>query len=154
MRAVCALVLIALLVDPTCLLADAVILKTGERHDGKLANRELFRSDPRQFTSVTLILESEGDELNYTRFELADISIVVLEDNGVREFFDIEELLVSVPPQIETHPGEGSESKRDEGSSRRKDTGLGFMVVGSFASNFIIDRAPQEGVIVGMKLDF
>ncbi|MEQ1833788.1 MAG: hypothetical protein ABL977_12095, partial [Candidatus Eisenbacteria bacterium] len=87
-RAVAAIVLASMLASPV--LADTVMLRSGAKVKGTLANREMFRVPlPRMDSVAILATDSTSTEPVLRRFEVAEVDAVVLEQDGKLTVFDL-----------------------------------------------------------------
>jgi hypothetical protein len=126
---------ILLAVPPPCL-ADVVLLLTGEQVEGQLANRDIFREDPKRQRSLTIVLNPEGDTYEFRSFDISQIRMVILEDDGVGVFFDMVELLKAgnnnsvTPPKNPTYPAS------QKSSSKTRETGVGLLISGAVCTGF------------------
>ena len=85
------LVLGQLLVVPAS--ADTVVLLSGERYEGTLANRELVVSDPGGRSTVALLMSGEERLL---RFRIEEIDHVVVVDGIASQVIDFVDICTSV----------------------------------------------------------
>jgi len=70
-------------------LADTVVLRSGERYDGILANRDQVRTHPTQQAWVSLLVQESGE---LRRVAIGEIDYIILEDDGKQQVIDFNAL--------------------------------------------------------------
>ena len=84
MRNIMALVM-TLLVLGNSAFADTVVLKSGERYTGNVANRDRVQTQPMQQTVLSLFVQESGE---LRRFAIRDIDYIILEEDGKQQVID------------------------------------------------------------------
>jgi hypothetical protein len=83
-RTLCAWLALLLLAQP--LFADVVVLKSGEKYAGTVANRDQVRTDPRASRSIGILVTSSSE---LQRFAVDDVEYIILEDRDGDQVIDL-----------------------------------------------------------------
>jgi len=90
---------------PAVTAADVVVLKTGERVNGTVANRGILRSNPLMLTRISILVNEDAGDIRF--YGLGEVDVVILEDGASPEIIDIADLFRgAAPPLTVTEPEE------------------------------------------------
>lgn len=96
---ICTLLILCLVAGSS--LADVVVLRSGERLVGTIANRESIRADPNSVDAVSILIAGSGE---LRRLPASQLEYLIFEDAGAQQVID----LLSRPkeePKIASQPG-------------------------------------------------
>jgi hypothetical protein len=131
-RAITVTCLFLQIVVPVAVHADTVVLRSGERISGTVANRQSVRTNPTALKQVSLLLA--GTESDVRTFPITSIDLIILEDGEGSQVIDIAGLSGQLQPEITTEETE----KTSEGESLGRDArffislcGAGLIVLGA-----------------------
>lgn len=77
---------------------DLIVLRTGAELRGDVANREKVAAHPELFSSVSILLDQSGEEMQLRRVLVADIAYLVLDEEEGRRVIEFADL--PAPPPV------------------------------------------------------
>jgi hypothetical protein len=112
---------------PHIALADRIVLRSGESVEGTVANREIVAQQPLEQENIAILVESTDGGSELSRFVVADIDYIVLEDDESERVIDFSSLgktPMSEPTSSAPEVMPSHYSRYDE------DTGTGHLLIG------------------------
>ena len=123
-------VVLLLCLVPQLLLADQIVLRSGDTVVGNVANREEVEDDPLALEAIGILVTTDGKS-HLLRFPLDDIEYVVLERGGEQRVIDIVGLRGR-----QTGRSMLSEAALRKSDSRRQAIGGGLLAGGAALAAF------------------
>lgn len=143
-RFACAIGLVSLLLliaHPAT--ADVVVLRTGEKYSGVIANREAVLKSPTSQRQVAILLEGSEDLM---RFDAELIEYLLLEDDGERTVIDM--TTAQQPPVVSARP---IVSEAGDGGG-----GVELMVCGLLlgATGLLVKFGDEKATVTNTSIDY
>ena len=115
-RSFCATALLACcLFTAQVVRADVIVLRTGERMQGTIANRVQLAAAPETFSQVALLGDAGDPDRDLHRFHALSIDFVILEDESGDTVIDFMELYAHEPLRALPDEAENRKNQKSQG---------------------------------------
>jgi hypothetical protein len=125
---------------PVAVAADVLVLKTGEKIRGTVANQGILRSNPEMLTRISILVGDDAADIRF--YGLSEIDVVILEDGEERTVIDIAGSLRRSAPPVGTETE--AEIPADKTIGVGGSTVVIFLGVGMVAVGALVDLSSDS----------